>query len=119
MVPEPYRETQWDLGSALDHLLRVAEIRIDKDFNTFCAEVEELLAVLLLLFFGQSIFGLGDLKFSASVQRHKTHAEVGPSWTLVRPAIGSIDTGRAYRGRVPDIRRSLDHLAIRKRRWGS
>jgi len=116
---ETYRETQWEFDPAFHHFIRVAEVGIDEDLDAFCTKIEELLAIIVLLFFGQSIFGLGDLKLSTPVQSHETHAEVGSTWALVRSQIGGVGTERAHRGRVPDIPRSLDHLATRTRRWGS
>lgn len=91
MALETYRETQREFYPALEHLLRVTKIGVDEDLDALCTEIEELLAIIVLLFFGQSVFGLCDLKLSTSVQSHETHAEVGSTWASVRCRIGEID----------------------------
>jgi len=77
MIFETYCESQREFDSALDHFLRVTEVGIDEGLDTLCTKIEEFLTIIVLLFFGQSVFRLRDLKFSASVQSHETHAEVG------------------------------------------
>jgi hypothetical protein len=114
-----YCKTQRKFNSGLDHFLRATDIRIDKGLDAVCAKIEELLAIVVLLLFAQPVFGLRDLEFSTSVQSHETHTEVGSAWLFVRSLIKVTETERAYRGRVPDIRRSLAHSATRIRKWGS
>lgn len=119
MILEAYRKTQREFDSTLDHFLSVTKVGIDEDFDAICTKIEELLAIIVLLLFGQSVLGLCDLKLSTPVQSHETHAEICPTWALMRPLIGDTDMKRAHQGRVPDTRRSLDHSATRIRRWGS
>ena len=88
MILETYRETQRELDPTLEHFLRVTEVGVDEDLYAVCTKIEELLAIVMLLFFSQSVFGLRDLKLSTSVQSHETHAEVGSTWALVRCLIG-------------------------------
>lgn len=77
MSLETDRETQREFDPSLYHFLRVAEVRIDEDLDTVCTKIEELLAIVVLLFFGQPVFGLRNLKFSTSVQSHETYTEIG------------------------------------------
>jgi hypothetical protein len=118
-ILETHREPQRKFDSAVDHFLRVTEVGVDENLEAVCTEVEELLAFILLLFFGQSVLGLRDLKLSTSVQSHETHAEVSSAWTLLRSMIGDTDMKWAHQGQVPDIRQSLDHLATQIRKLGS
>jgi hypothetical protein len=62
-----HRKTQRKFNSGLDHFLRVTDIRIDEGLDAICAEIEELLAIVVLLLFAQPVFGLRDLEFSTSV----------------------------------------------------
>lgn len=118
---EAYRETQRKSFPLLDHLLRITHVGIDKNLDALSAKVEEFLAIILLLFFGQPIFGLRDLELSTSVQSYETHAQVGPACMIgVRSLIRCVtDTERAHLGRVPDICQSHDHSAIQIQKWGS
>jgi len=119
MVLKTYRETQREFDPVLRHFLRVAEVGVNEDLDAFCTKVEQLLAVVVLLLFGQSVFGLRNLELSTSVQSHETHAKVGSTWALVRLMIGYVDVEQAHQDRVPDIPQSLLQLAIRTQKWGS
>ena len=77
IILETYRETQREFDSILDHFLRVAEVGVDEGLDAVCTKVEQLLTIVVLLLFGQSVLGLRDLKLSTSVQSHETHAKVG------------------------------------------
>ncbi len=47
-------------------------VGVDKRLQAFSAKVEELLAFILLLFLGEAILGLRDLKLAFALQRDET-----------------------------------------------
>jgi len=119
MILGTYRKTQRESDSALGHFFRVTKVGTDEGLDAICAKVEEFLAIVVLLFFGQSIFGLCNLKLSTPIQSHETYAEISSTWALMRSLIGDSDMEWAHRGQVPDTRQSRHHSAIRIRKWGS
>jgi len=92
---------------------------MDEGLDAICAKIEELLAIIVLLFFGQSVFRLCNLELSTPIQSHETHAEISSTWALMRSLIGDSDMEWAHQGRGPDTRQSRYHSAIRIRKWGS
>ena len=71
---DAYREAKRQDRSFRDKTRLV--VGIDESFQAFSAEVEELLALILLLFLGEAILGLRDLELALALERNETDTQV-------------------------------------------
>ena len=52
------------------------DTRVNEGLEAFSAEVEEKLAIILLLLFGETVFGLGNFPLSTTLEGHETDSQV-------------------------------------------
>lgn len=58
--------------------------RADKRLQTFRAEIEQLLPVVLLLILRQPVLRLRDLEFPVSLHCDQAHTQIRPAYSFIR-----------------------------------
>ena len=61
-------------------------VGVDESSQALSAEVEELLALVLLLFLGETVLGLRDLELALALERDETDTQI--CTTCGRDAVG-------------------------------